>query len=264
MQLKIQRSQRPGGVLANKVIFCLDIRAQYSERESANISRYRLGGETVYSSRKQQQHFANMQAHTQRIGQGDAKESAAGLGRGLVSLALAKMSLEITVASLARGQHIECKDLSELSEAEEAVRGACRNLKNYLEVANSFNGSVILVDFDEGEKEHISQGVLTIEGSSTSVPSPGLLAGPTAQAASRNTLFNPATPPLDFSSLSAFLKSLETAAKANLELVIVGLPVLIIVLVMLVYFVAPLVSPAVSILVAILVVGALAYRKVRP
>jgi len=164
MQLKIQRSQRAGGMLANKVIFCLDVRVQYSEKERGDINRYKLGREVVYSSRAQQQHFANMQAHADRMG-GGAKEAAAGLGRGLISLALAKMNLSITIASLESGQHIECQDLSELMEAEEAVMQACRNLKDYLRLAASFSGSVVLIDFEEGEKEHVSSAALTVEAS---------------------------------------------------------------------------------------------------
>src|ERR1700679_2389490 len=37
---------------------------------------------------------------------------------------------------------------------------ACRNVKQFLTAAATFNGSVILVDFDDGEKVHVSQGAL--------------------------------------------------------------------------------------------------------
>ena len=47
--------------------------------------------------------------------------SAKGLLKGLGSLVLAKMNLNITIASLQQGQHIECKDLGELLECEEAI-----------------------------------------------------------------------------------------------------------------------------------------------
>ena len=39
MQLKLQRSQRTGGVIGNTVIFCLDARADYSPVEATNISK---------------------------------------------------------------------------------------------------------------------------------------------------------------------------------------------------------------------------------
>jgi hypothetical protein len=58
MQLKIQRSQRTGGVLGKTVIFCLDVRADYSSAEQDNIRKYKLGSEIIYSSRTAQKHAA--------------------------------------------------------------------------------------------------------------------------------------------------------------------------------------------------------------
>lgn len=151
MQLKIQRSQRLGGALANKIIFVLDVRAQYNAKETADINKYRLGGELVYASRKHEKHMENAQ-------------KAEGIGGVLFSVAMAKMNLTITVASLMRGHHIECKDLAELIEAEKTVREACENLQNYLRIAATFNGGIILVDFDEGgPKEHVSGGMVQID-----------------------------------------------------------------------------------------------------
>ncbi|HEY2032897.1 MAG TPA: hypothetical protein VGH02_04355 [Rhizomicrobium sp.] len=46
MQLKLQRSQRRG--MTGKVLFCLDIRADYSPEERTNINRYAIGGEVIY------------------------------------------------------------------------------------------------------------------------------------------------------------------------------------------------------------------------
>ena len=45
MQLKLQRSQRMGGVLAGTVVFCLDVRADYTADERDNINKYKLGGQ---------------------------------------------------------------------------------------------------------------------------------------------------------------------------------------------------------------------------
>jgi hypothetical protein len=45
------------------------------------------------------------------------------------------------------GQHIECKDLDELLGAEEAIREACKALKVYLTVAESFDGREEVVEF---------------------------------------------------------------------------------------------------------------------
>ena len=48
MQLKLQRSQRMGGAFGTKVLFCLDVRAEYAPTEHANIRKYKLGSEVIY------------------------------------------------------------------------------------------------------------------------------------------------------------------------------------------------------------------------
>lgn len=178
MQLKLQRSQRPGGALGRTVIFCLDARADYSPAEAANIGKYKLGGQLVYSSQAARRHVANAQRHLDRVDSELLREKTAGIGRGLVSLALAKLSLNVSIASLGRGHHIQCKDLGELLDAERALMDACRNVKQFLEAAATFNGSVILVDFDDGEKVHLSQGVLEL----AALPPPSTEAEPGDEA----------------------------------------------------------------------------------
>ena len=78
MQLKLQRSQRTGGVLGNTVIFCLDARADYNPTETANISKYKLGGEIVYNSQAAKRHLENMGKHLDRIESESMKDKAAG------------------------------------------------------------------------------------------------------------------------------------------------------------------------------------------
>lgn len=126
MQLKIQRSQRAGGVVRSTVFFCLDVRADYSAEERSNIQKYRLGGEVIYNSQRAQKHLEHAGTQLNRTQSGGVGERAAGLARGAFSLAMAKMSLNISIASLGKGHHIECKDLEELLEAEETVRTASR------------------------------------------------------------------------------------------------------------------------------------------
>ena len=141
MQLKVKRSQRTSGLMGKTVVFCADIRAEYTDEERANINKYALGGEVIYNSRAAAEHLERMQRQVDG--------SAKGLLKGLGSLVLAKMNLNITIASLQQGQHIECKDLSELLECEEAVMNACKNLKGFLEAAATFDGREIVVDLDE-------------------------------------------------------------------------------------------------------------------
>lgn len=140
MQILIKRAQRKGGMMGGKTIFILGIRAQYTEEERANINKYNLGGEVIYNSRAATEHL-------DRMGQ-QIDGSAKGLLKGLGSLALAKMNLNVTIASLQQGHTVECKDLGELLECEDAVVSACRNVKNFLEAATSFDGREIVVDLD--------------------------------------------------------------------------------------------------------------------
>ncbi len=173
MQLKIQRSQRMGGVFAGTVVFCLDVRADYSAEERDNINKYKLGGEVIYNSQAARKHLEQAGTHLDRAQSRDLKEQFGGLARGAFSLALAKMSLNISIASLGRGHHIECKDLNELLEAEDTVRDACKNVTRFLQVAETFDGSEVVVEYENGEERvHIAQPVPAMIGHDTERPRP--------------------------------------------------------------------------------------------
>jgi len=139
MQIKITRSQRKGGIMGGKIIFMLDMRAEYTEKERETINKYNLGGEVIYNS-------ADAQKHLEDAGNKLADGKILG---GFVSVAMARMKLNITILSLKEGVHIECKDLAELLEAEKTVREACQNLVGYLSVAQSFDGRVDVVEINE-------------------------------------------------------------------------------------------------------------------
>src|SRR5258706_908286 len=157
MQLKLQRSQRAGGIVGSTVLFCLDVRADYSPEERTNIRKYRIGSQAVYTSRSAQKHLDTAGTHLDRTQEGTLGTRAAGLARGALSMAMAKMSLNISIESLGRGHHIECKDLEELLEAEDTVRPSCKNVTRYLEAAATFDGSAILVEYEKGEeKVHVT------------------------------------------------------------------------------------------------------------
>ena len=158
MQLKIRRSQRTGGVIGNTIFFCLDVRAEYSSAEQNDIRRYRLGGEVIYNSSAARKHLDQAGAHLDRTQSGGVGERAGGLARGVFSLALAKMQLNVSIASLGKGHHIECKDLGELLEAEDTVRTACKGVTRFLEAAATFDGSETVIEYDRGEERvHIAQ-----------------------------------------------------------------------------------------------------------
>lgn len=185
MQLKIQRSQRMGGVLGNTVVFCLDVRADYSAEEQNNIRRYKMGSYIIYNSRAARKHIERVNAQADRAKHGSSwGEMAAGAALSWTSVAMAKMSLNISIGSLGRGHHIECKDLDELLEAEDTVRNACKNVTRHLEVAATFDGSEVVIEYDRGEENvHILQNappliVYAPEGSSAPLPPNGTASEP--------------------------------------------------------------------------------------
>lgn len=145
MQLKIQRSQRSGGLMAGKVIFCMDARAELAAEEAANVKKYNLGRLVIYNSEASRRHLESVHDNLGRGG-------GASLLKAGARLALAKMSLNITIDSLCQGHHIECKDLDELLGAEEAIYEACEGLINYLQVASTFDGREIIVEFPRKQK----------------------------------------------------------------------------------------------------------------
>lgn len=59
MQLKLQRSQREGGVVSKSVIFCLDARVEFTPAEQASITRYKLHKQVIYNSEAAQKHLAS-------------------------------------------------------------------------------------------------------------------------------------------------------------------------------------------------------------
>jgi hypothetical protein len=149
MQLKLTRSQRQGGIVSKSIIFCLDARVQLTRDEQANVYRYKLGTQVIYNSEASKRHLAKSEA-------AQAMGTVGGAALGFVSLAMAAISLNITIDDLQRGRHIECKSLDELLGTEEAIMEACRRLRFYLDTAATFDGRDVLVDFSDVEPAVVS------------------------------------------------------------------------------------------------------------
>lgn len=169
MQLKIKRSQREAGVLSKNVVFCLDARVAFTADEQASLHRYKLWNQCIYNSE------ASKRLLERSAAQQDG--SFAGGLKSLANAALAGLSLNITIASLASGQRVECRSMDELLGAEEAIMAACQNLRGYIDTAASFDGREVLFDFSTGEPQVLAHAVS---------PSPQLIApanAPTSPAA---------------------------------------------------------------------------------
>ena len=119
MQLLLKRNQRSG--LMGGVIFMLDARAEFTPEERSNIRRYRLGKTLLYH-RYQMPDF--------------------GSGwRGVILRLLFKMrNIEVTVASLVKGTHLEFKDIHEMLAVEEHLTEVSRNFKDVLDAASGYRG----------------------------------------------------------------------------------------------------------------------------
>jgi hypothetical protein len=156
-RLLIKRSQRESAI-AKKPVFMLDARMEVCTEHRALIRKHGLGTRVVYDSAARQKHMENATSHL------DATRDIPGmfappaeqtkgvvrslfkLGRAGVSAAMAGLSLRVTINSLMAGVHVECKDLNELLEAEGAMKEAGTNLKNYLSVSTTFDGSEAVVE----------------------------------------------------------------------------------------------------------------------
>ena len=149
MQLKLKRSQRTGGVISNKLYFCLDARVELTAQECADIDKYKLGKMVIYNSEAAKKHI---EAGTRSMMTG----STLGAAKALASFAMASLKLNITIEGLATGTHVECKDMDELLGSENAIMQACENLKAYLDTAATFDGREVLVDFQQGTPQLVA------------------------------------------------------------------------------------------------------------
>ncbi|WP_439538923.1 hypothetical protein [Sphingomonas sp.] len=186
MQLKIRRSQRESGVISSKVIFAIDVRAEYSPLERANIQRYKLHNEVIYNSEASKRHIA-------RGDQQAAQGTTGGNLKSIASFVLARMNLNITIASLERGHHVECKSMEELLDAEETLIDACKNVKAYLDTAATFDGREVLIDFNGDQPAIVAQTVTPAPMKVVPAPAPTYESAPALPAPSQDESSEEAT-----------------------------------------------------------------------
>jgi hypothetical protein len=241
MQLKIQRSQRMGGLTGSTVFFCLDIRADYTSEEQDNIRKYRLAGQGLYNSRAATRHLDAAGAHLDQSQSGDLKHRAGGIIKGAASLALSRLHLSVTIESIGKGHHIECKDMEELLEAEDTLRTACKNLTRYLEVASTFNGSELVVSYANGEEEvHISQNAPPLlekssgEAGSTGAPDAYYAVATTGPAVAAVRDFPPLFDILVEALRERLARSGITLSREDVVVIYVGLAVAVLILLLMI------------------------------
>jgi hypothetical protein len=148
MQLKLKRSQRSAGLMGGKIVFGLNARLELTTDEGELVQKYKLGKQSIYDSENRRKHLAEAHAHMEVSEMLPSRGSSfAHFGKGLLSAAMAGLSLKVTIDSLSSGQQIECKDLDELIAAEVAILQACNSVKTYLVTAQTFDGREEIVGF---------------------------------------------------------------------------------------------------------------------
>jgi len=128
MKLRLNKSQRSSGVMSKKVIFSLGAQVDLSAQEAEYVKKYRMGSNIVYNKDR-----VNPEMHDYKSGKG--------IMRNLSAMA---MNINLTVNDLVNGRTIECKDITEMIDAEVSVKSACAGLKNLLDACAGFEGEEII------------------------------------------------------------------------------------------------------------------------
>ena len=128
MKLRLNKSQRSAGMMSKNVVFSLGAQVDLSAQEAEFVKKYKMGKEIVYNKDR-----VNPELHDYKSGKG--------LIRNLSAIA---MNINLTVDDLVKGRTIECKDISEMLDAEASVKSACSGLKNLLEACAGFEGEEII------------------------------------------------------------------------------------------------------------------------
>ncbi len=123
MKLLLRRDQKSG--LMGGISFQLNVRADLSQDEKKNISKYKLGKTVLYT-------------------RGAITDPGAGL-LGLASrLAFKAMNISVSVDDLTDGKQVECKDIIEMLAVEDQIREASKTFKLVLEAAATFGGEEVV------------------------------------------------------------------------------------------------------------------------
>ena len=125
MKLLLRRNQKAGMMGMGKIVFSLEVRAELTPEEQANVDKYNMGDVLLYSRKE----FSG------------PTEGIKGLGAALM---FRMTNLSIQVDDLRKGKKIDCKDIVEMMAAEQQVREAAATFKGVLEAAAGFKGEEIV------------------------------------------------------------------------------------------------------------------------
>ena len=141
------------------VIFMIDARMELSAEERHLVEKYRLGDMMIYSSTGRDRHKEAIKAHLEGtkghpVFTMSVKDQLMGVLKTFFRFAMAgahaamaAYHLKITVYKLMRGVHVRCKNMNEVLVAKSAIVEAAENLRAYLDVAQSFDGTEEILEF---------------------------------------------------------------------------------------------------------------------
>ena len=125
MKLLLRRDQQTSGMIRSTVTFSLSVRAELSNEERNNIHKYKLGDTVLYT-------------------RGEITDPGKGL-LGLASrVAFKMMNISVSVADLANGKRVDCKDIMEMLAVEEQIKEAAATFKAVLDAASHFGGEEVI------------------------------------------------------------------------------------------------------------------------
>jgi len=125
MKLLLRRDQQTSGMIRSTVTFSLSVRAELSNEERNNIQKYKLGDTVLYT-------------------RGEITDPGKGL-LGLASrVAFKMMNISVSVADLANGKRVDCKDIMEMLAVEEQIKEAAATFKAVLDAASHFGGEEVI------------------------------------------------------------------------------------------------------------------------
>lgn len=124
MKLLLRRDQR-SAIIGSKPVFVLNVRADISTAEQADIAKYKLGDTELYAS------------HT-------LVDRGSGLLGVATRFAHKAMTINVTVKDLTGGKKIECKDIVEMLAVEDQIREAAKTFSQVLAAAAQFGGEEVV------------------------------------------------------------------------------------------------------------------------
>ncbi len=125
MKLLLRRNQKAGMMGMGKIAFTLDVRAELSEEEQANIKKYKLGDTVLY----------------ERLKTIDAGSGLLGMASKLANKML---NLTILVDDLVGGKKVEVKDIVEMLAVEEQIKEAAHTFVAVLHACHTFGGEEVI------------------------------------------------------------------------------------------------------------------------